>query len=236
MATIKSYTDLEQSKKLAEILPLESADMGWYYNSNPNSARNQMWVGTKAENADIPCWSLASLLGVLSMIRKGKDIANPFISKTPDNEYYVVYATFTEEVDVSAMCDNPVDACYDIITYLHEREHKLADKIEPKFRIGDVIEVKPMKCHGKIFTGKINKIVDITEKSYILDDGKAYNIELQDGWKLSEQEPAWSEEDEKEVAILEAYIRTKDWSDRHIDRALGIVDALVNKVKSLNII
>lgn len=29
MATIKAYTDLEQSKKLAEILPVESADM--YY-------------------------------------------------------------------------------------------------------------------------------------------------------------------------------------------------------------
>lgn len=27
MATIKSYTDIEQSKKLAEILPTESADM-----------------------------------------------------------------------------------------------------------------------------------------------------------------------------------------------------------------
>ena len=27
MATIKSYTDLSQSKKLAEILPLESADI-----------------------------------------------------------------------------------------------------------------------------------------------------------------------------------------------------------------
>ena len=27
MATIKAYTDLEQSKKLAEILPLETADM-----------------------------------------------------------------------------------------------------------------------------------------------------------------------------------------------------------------
>ena len=26
MATIKSYTDIEQSKKLAEILPLESAN------------------------------------------------------------------------------------------------------------------------------------------------------------------------------------------------------------------
>ena len=30
MATIKSYTDLKQSKKLAERLPLESADMNWH--------------------------------------------------------------------------------------------------------------------------------------------------------------------------------------------------------------
>lgn len=29
MATIKAYTDLEQSKKLVEILPIESADMYW---------------------------------------------------------------------------------------------------------------------------------------------------------------------------------------------------------------
>jgi hypothetical protein len=43
----------------------------------------------------------------------------------------------------------------------------------------------------------------------------------------------WSEYDEKEVAVLEAYIRSKDWSERHIDRALSIVDELVNKVKSL---
>ena len=47
------------------------------------------------------------------------------------------------------------------------------------------------------------------------------------------QKPAWSEEDEREVAVLEAYIRSKDWSDRHIDRALGIVDELVKKLKSL---
>ena len=29
MTTIKSYTDIKQSRKLAEILPLESADMYW---------------------------------------------------------------------------------------------------------------------------------------------------------------------------------------------------------------
>ena len=62
---MKSYTDIEQSKKLAKILPIESADMGWYYSRDPNAARNQMWVGTKAENADIPCWSLSALIQVL---------------------------------------------------------------------------------------------------------------------------------------------------------------------------
>ena len=31
MATIKAFSDLEQSKKLAEILPLESADMCYMY-------------------------------------------------------------------------------------------------------------------------------------------------------------------------------------------------------------
>ncbi len=39
---MKAFTDVEQSKKLAEILPIESADM--YFNDNE------------------PCWSLAALL------------------------------------------------------------------------------------------------------------------------------------------------------------------------------
>ena len=42
---MKSYTDLNQSKKLAEILPIESADM--CFNDNE------------------PCWSLAALLDIL---------------------------------------------------------------------------------------------------------------------------------------------------------------------------
>ena len=70
---MKSYTDIEQSKKLAEILPIESADMWWsknfiYY--NPTAA-----IGISAEysnvytykfgESDIPCWSLAALLDIL---------------------------------------------------------------------------------------------------------------------------------------------------------------------------
>jgi hypothetical protein len=45
--------------------------------------------------------------------------------------------------------------------------------------------------------------------------------------KQGEQKPTeWSEEDEKEIAILKAYIRSGEWSEAHIDRALGIVDSL----------
>lgn len=69
MSIIKSYTDLEQSKKLAEILLLESADM-WYPNSeNRNKieygfdvTRQQIYIDYKD---GLPCWSLASLLSIL---------------------------------------------------------------------------------------------------------------------------------------------------------------------------
>ena len=81
MATIKSYTDLEQSKKLANILPLESADM--HYNNASIKGINYV-DEYRAELMDyntaqkvlskylinpifgiIPCCSLSALLGVL---------------------------------------------------------------------------------------------------------------------------------------------------------------------------
>lgn len=66
MAKIKSYTDLEQSKKLAEILPLESADMWW--NGFVDEEHSVIWdVYPNFLSSDIctPCWSLSALLGVL---------------------------------------------------------------------------------------------------------------------------------------------------------------------------
>lgn len=64
MATIRSYTTIEQSRKLAEILPIESADM--YYREWKRDTKNIRIanVGT-ADKSDLPCWSLAALLGVL---------------------------------------------------------------------------------------------------------------------------------------------------------------------------
>jgi hypothetical protein len=67
---MKSCTDIEQSKKLAEILPIESADMCYAndgtaikIDANSYSVRYSMWKDCVVEI--IPCWSLAALLDIL---------------------------------------------------------------------------------------------------------------------------------------------------------------------------
>ena len=79
MEKIKSYTDLEQSKKLAKILPIESADMTWCYNNSIKGVNytNQSFANLRPvkeviEVLDqtlsrwdkhwelIPCWSLSA--------------------------------------------------------------------------------------------------------------------------------------------------------------------------------
>lgn len=72
---IKSYTDLEQSKKLAEILPFESADMHYCLEQRDIASGYEIGITpyTKAKSfigkcniIDVkPAWSLAALLGVL---------------------------------------------------------------------------------------------------------------------------------------------------------------------------
>ena len=106
---MKAYTDIEQSKKLAEILPIESADMGYLWNGTSfceYPVSNQT-IFKRVEN--IPCWSLAALLDVLPDdcgIDKedGKYVASYIIS----NEC----GAYTK--------DNPIDACVEMITYLHK--------------------------------------------------------------------------------------------------------------------
>lgn len=112
MATIKLYTDLEQSKKLAEILPNESADMAWYpsYAKNGYSIRmlNDSYpldiIG--GEHDEIPAWSLAALLNVLPSATLDSS----------DDHYYRVHCMgrYTE------WYDNAIDACYEMILKLHE--------------------------------------------------------------------------------------------------------------------
>lgn len=116
---MKSYTDLEQSKKLAEILPLESADMhynDWNYDFCVGYKHTGEYIAdlgaptTICGELEIPCWSLASLLDVLPEIQGGK----PVIA-LDDN-----YITYPHMRDLHTKADNIVDACVVMIIKLHE--------------------------------------------------------------------------------------------------------------------
>ena len=63
---MKSYTDLEQSKKLAEILPLESADMCYIKREINNTFIETPIIKPIGDVLkSLPCWSLAALLTIL---------------------------------------------------------------------------------------------------------------------------------------------------------------------------
>ena len=119
---MKSYTDLEQSKKLAEILPLESADMCFNISQRSNmpplmtpySKFKEFFDMDKTPDFLIPCWSLSALLELLDYPQLSKDKLGSgkegwMVSVYPDNCRYD-----------SCWHDNPVDACYEMIIKLHE--------------------------------------------------------------------------------------------------------------------
>lgn len=111
MATIKSYTDIGQSRKLAEILPLESADGRWFngYLGCTYSQEAKDFYDT-TNNEYIPCWSFAALLGVLPDDCCGID--------KEDGKYVASYVVSNK--GGTYISDNPVDACYKMILKLHE--------------------------------------------------------------------------------------------------------------------
>lgn len=125
----KAFTSLEQSKKLAEILPLESADM----HLTNSSIKGEMYVDEfkpvlvqylrAKDSLDayskivnnmiawevIPCWSLTALLDVLIY---------PHI----EQNYMGQWVCRVEQQNTTYLWEgsNPVDACYKMIIKLHE--------------------------------------------------------------------------------------------------------------------
>lgn len=122
MATIKAYTGISQSRKLAEFLPHESADMCFVndgtaikIDANSYNVRKHMWEGVQL----IPCWSLAALLDILPKYIDGSilrmDIGEKDFSIWYDDVGCMVN---TELPDI--ITEYPVDACVEIIEKLHE--------------------------------------------------------------------------------------------------------------------
>ena len=120
---MKICTDIEQSKKLAEFLPKENADMYWSMDEIPFLAFPVNDIVTDweyaMENGMLPAWSLAALLVAADFIT-----INLFY--IDERGYWVVSATIHNSTKLctkyeSAMAFNPVDACYELIIKLHEQ-------------------------------------------------------------------------------------------------------------------
>ena len=121
MATIKSHTDLGQAKKLAEILPLESADMYYHYTTGVKSYHEDVPNYVQVFNHfvffhyDIPCWSLAALLNVLP---NGTEVVKE--KADTENERYMCSVLVNDSL-VTTFASNPVDACVDAIIKLNKQ-------------------------------------------------------------------------------------------------------------------
>lgn len=125
---IKAYTDIEQSKILAEMLPIKSADMSWCNNSikgvnyTDEYSANLYTVKEMRECFDealngwdkywklIPCWSSTALLEVIR--NNGR-----YELQMYEGGYY-----FEANGFITESYFNPIDACYELILKLHERK------------------------------------------------------------------------------------------------------------------
>ena len=123
---MKSYTDSEQSKKLAETLPIESADHHYVRKTcdymgnpvdgkwnepkygNPNSKYANYFVQNFTSYEKLPCWSLAALMNILP---SGKALIHDKGNRG--------YKCICNNID-TYFYDNPIDACYEMILKLKE--------------------------------------------------------------------------------------------------------------------
>ena len=137
---MKSFTSIEQSKTLAKILPIESADMAWCNNSikgvnytdqfsaNLHTVKEMRDVFDEALRGWdkywelIPCWSLVALLDI---VPKGeyKDIDLCYGGYEGDkyvSEWFCSYEEQNPFIIEVCHADNPIDACVGMIIKLNE--------------------------------------------------------------------------------------------------------------------
>lgn len=126
MTAIKSYTDIEQSRKLAEILPLETADMVYIWHTTSD---NPTWrfdgapmvlynVSINEISAEVlPCWSLTTL------IERAKQLCTRFEITVRADKKFNIFATkhdfrYLSWEENPEGIDNLVDALCELIPRL----------------------------------------------------------------------------------------------------------------------
>jgi len=116
METIKSYTDLSQSKTLSNILSHESADMRFCFSHTLNGRiiGHYPMIGREPSLGTIPAWSFAALFDVLP---DGTDIVKD--KSDTENEKYMCTVGVKDDI-ICTFGNNPIDACMAMVEKLHE--------------------------------------------------------------------------------------------------------------------
>jgi hypothetical protein len=115
---MKSYTDLEQSKKLAEILPTESAD-GYWFKGFPPQPYMVYTKGTYNPGEHIPCWSLSALLGLMPTDDKKDEY---YVDTESHSDYHIVnYRNCWDGCINSEYSEESLlDAAFEMVVWLKE--------------------------------------------------------------------------------------------------------------------
>ena len=122
---MKSFTNIEQSKKLAKILPLESADTLYCvdFDGDVLFIAPKQYSGSFRHQPEliIPCWSLAALLGVLPSVikRNGKRM---FLTLEKAGAYNLYYKSHDRLDELWETKEELIDACVVMIEKLHEQK------------------------------------------------------------------------------------------------------------------
>lgn len=128
---MKSYTDIEQSRILAEFLPVESADMRYGYIA-PYEFSDRKYDGgydkvaypkdffirctnfsANEYDGELPCWSLAALINVIKPINENTYT----IRGTLDGGAFI---SFDEVTSVMYQEKEMIDAVFEMVCWLKE--------------------------------------------------------------------------------------------------------------------
>ena len=122
---IKSYTNKEESKTLAGILSIETADMCYMentgsgndlYNENPT-----FFNGADIQENQLPCWSLAALRALLPWALNSDGKTYIFESHNAIDSSWVYSYRMGENTLIyvtSATVEDEINACYEVILKL----------------------------------------------------------------------------------------------------------------------
>ena len=125
---MKSYTNIKESKKLAEILQPESADMCWGISDETLKWKTfpylMPWRDYTAKEHYLPCWSLAALLDQLEDIvvdENGYEYKLEIIKEGV--QYYLVYEGMLDAACYeTSLFDDLIDACVEMIVTLKKKD------------------------------------------------------------------------------------------------------------------